>query len=80
MRSCSAPGAGNFQSANEELHTVNAQLSEKVDELDGANRDLRNLFAATEIATIFLDRHFIIRGSTPAVGSIDNLPSDQGRP
>jgi two-component system CheB/CheR fusion protein len=70
-----------IQSANEELHTVNAQLSEKVDELDGANGDLRNLFAGTEIATIFLDRHFIIRSFTPAVGSIYNLiPSDQGRP
>jgi two-component system, chemotaxis family, CheB/CheR fusion protein len=69
------------QSANEELHTVNAQLSEKVDELDRANSDLRNLFAGTEIATIFLDRHFIIRSFTPAVGSIYNLiPSDHGRP
>ncbi len=70
-----------IQSVNEELHTVNSQLSEKVDELDRANSDLKNLFDSTEVATIFLDRHLIIRGFTPAVSSIYNLiPSDQGRP
>ncbi len=70
-----------IQSVNEELHTVNAQLSEKVDELDRAASDLKNLFDSTEVATIFLDRHLIIRGFTPAVCSIYNLiPSDQGRP
>ena len=70
-----------IQSVNEELHTVNTQLSEKVDELDHANSDLKNLFDSTEVATIFLDRHLIIRGFTPAVGTIYNLiPSDQGRP
>ena len=69
-----------IQSVNEELHTVNAQLTEKVDELDRANSDLRNLFDSTQIATIFLDRHLIIRGFTPAVGAIYNLiRSDQGR-
>ena len=70
-----------IQSVNEELHTVNARLSEKVDELDEANGDLRNLFASAEIATVFLDKHLIIRSFTPAVGNIYNLiPSDQGRP
>jgi two-component system CheB/CheR fusion protein len=70
-----------IQSVNEELHTVNSQLSEKVDELDRANSDLRNLFDSTEVATVFLDRHLIIRGFTPAVSGIYNLiPSDQGRP
>jgi two-component system CheB/CheR fusion protein len=70
-----------LQSLNEELSTVNARLSEKVDELDAANSDLRNLFESTEIATIFLDRHFIIRSFTPAIATLYNLiPSDQGRP
>jgi two-component system CheB/CheR fusion protein len=70
-----------IQSVNEELHTVNIQLSEKVDELDHANSDLKNLFDSTEVATVFLDRHMVIRGFTPAVSSIYNLiPSDQGRP
>ena len=70
-----------IQSVNEELHTVNGQLSSKVDELDRTNSDLRNLFESTEIATVFLDKHLVIRSFTPAVSSIYNLiPSDQGRP
>jgi two-component system, chemotaxis family, CheB/CheR fusion protein len=70
-----------LQSLNEELSTVNARLSEKVDELDAHNNDLRNLFASTEIATIFLDRHLVIRSFTPAVATLYKLiPGDQGRP
>ena len=70
-----------IQSVNEELHTVNAQLSDKVDELDRANSDLRNLFDSTQIATIFLDRHLIVRSFTNSVATIYNLiPSDVGRP
>ncbi len=70
-----------IQSVNEELHTVNAQLSEKLDELDRSASDLKNLFDSTDVATVFLDRHLIIRGFTPAVGTIYNLiPSDHGRP
>ena len=66
---------------NEELHTVNTQLSGKVDELDEANADLRNLFDSTRIATVFLDRHLIVRSFTPAAAGVYNLiPSDQGRP
>jgi two-component system CheB/CheR fusion protein len=70
-----------LQSLNEELHTVNLRLSEKIEELDQANSDLRNLFDSTEIATVFLDRHLIIRSFTTAIATIYNLiPSDQGRP
>ncbi|MBS3998532.1 MAG: PAS domain-containing protein, partial [Hydrogenophaga sp.] len=70
-----------LQSLNEELNTVNARLSEKVEELDAHNDDLRNLFASTEIATIFLDRHLVIRSFTPAVAALYKLiPGDQGRP
>ncbi len=70
-----------LQSLNEELHTANVQLNEKVDELNAANSDLRNLFESTDIATIFLDRHLIIRSFTPAIATLYNLiPSDQGRP
>jgi two-component system CheB/CheR fusion protein len=70
-----------LQSLNEELHTVNLRLTEKVDELAHANSDLRNLFESTEVATIFLDRHLIIRSFTPAIGALYNLiPSDAGRP
>jgi two-component system, chemotaxis family, CheB/CheR fusion protein len=35
---------------------VNAELHRKVDELDRANSDLRNLLDSTQIATIFLVR------------------------
>jgi two-component system, chemotaxis family, CheB/CheR fusion protein len=70
-----------LQALNEELNTVNARLNEKVDELDAINNDLRNLFESTEIATIFLDRHLVIRSFTPAIATLYNLiPSDQGRP
>jgi two-component system CheB/CheR fusion protein len=69
------------QSVNEELHTVNLELQGKVDELDRANADLKNLFDSTEIATVFLDRHLVIRTFTPAVTAIFNLiPTDRGRP
>ncbi|MEO6367809.1 MAG: response regulator, partial [Steroidobacteraceae bacterium] len=70
-----------LQSLNEELHTVNIRLTEKIDELDHTNSDLRNLFDSTELATVFLDRHLIVRSFTPAIASIYNLiPSDVGRP
>jgi two-component system CheB/CheR fusion protein len=70
-----------LQSVNEELQTVNHELTVKIDELDRANSDLKNLYEATEIATIFLDRELIIRSFTPAVTRIFNLiPSDRGRP
>ncbi len=70
-----------LQSLNEELHTVNARLTEKIEELDRANSDLRNLFDSTEIATIFLDRHLLIRSFTQSIATLYNLiPGDQGRP
>jgi two-component system CheB/CheR fusion protein len=69
------------QSVNEELHTINAELIVKVDELDRANADLKNLFESTQVATIFLDRHLVIRSFTPAVTILFNLiPTDRGRP
>ncbi len=70
-----------LQSVNEELHTVNAELNSKIEELDRANTDLRNLFESTQIGTIFLDNELIIRSFTSAVSSIFNLIStDRGRP
>ena len=70
-----------IQSINEELQTVNAQLTAKLDELDHANADLRNLFDSTEVATVFLNRHLVIRSFTAAAADIYKLiPSDTGRP
>lgn len=69
-----------LQSVNEELHTVNCELNAKVDELDHANNDLKNLFNSTQIATIFLDRDLIIRNFTPAMSEVFKLiPGDRGR-
>jgi PAS domain S-box-containing protein len=70
-----------LQSVNEELETVNTELREKVDELASANSDLQNLFAATQIATIFLDRSLKITKYTPAATSLFHLSdADVGRP
>ena len=70
-----------IQSVNEELHTVNQELAAKVDELNQANNDLRNLFESTRIAIVFLDRHLVIRSFTPEVTKLFSLiPTDRGRP
>lgn len=69
-----------LQSLNEEMYTVNSEMVCKVEELDQANSDLRNLFDSTQIATAFLDRNFIIRNFTPAMADVFKLiPSDCGR-
>lgn len=69
-----------LQSVNEELQTSNAELTKKIDELDRANTDMQNLFESTEIATVFLDRHLVIRSFTPAVtGIFDLVATDRGR-
>ncbi|WP_411962142.1 CheR family methyltransferase [Mesorhizobium sp. CA4] len=70
-----------MQSLNEELSTINAELVSKVEDLDRANSDLKNLFDSTKIATVFLDPRLVIRSFTPAASSFFNLlPSDVGRP
>ncbi|WP_108485322.1 CheR family methyltransferase [Oceaniglobus ichthyenteri] len=70
-----------MQSLNEELNTINSELSGKIEELDHANADLRNLFDATQIATVFLDADLVIRNFTPAAAELFNLrAADLGRP
>jgi two-component system CheB/CheR fusion protein len=70
-----------LQSLNEEMRTVNHELKEKVDELGRANADLQNLLSATDIGTIFLDRHLCIQCYTPSVRQFFNIiPSDVARP
>ena len=60
---------------------MNAELHRKVDELDRANSDLRNLLDSTQIATIFLDAELHIANFTPAISAVVPLrPSDLGRP
>jgi len=70
-----------LQSLNEELQTVNAELKNKLEEIMRAHSDLENLMAATQIATLFLDRHLRIKRFTPGMEQLFNiLPGDRGRP
>ncbi|AWN41188.1 methyltransferase [Methylobacterium durans] len=70
-----------LQSTNEELQTVNSELGHRVNELDRANSDLKNLLESTQIATVFLDNNFCVKSFTPSVVEIFHLiESDLGRP
>lgn len=70
-----------LQSVNEELTTVNHELKNNIDELSRANSDLQNLMAATDIATIFLDRDLCIDRYTPRAQDLFQLiDTDLGRP
>ncbi|HEX5991075.1 MAG TPA: PAS domain-containing protein, partial [Thermomicrobiales bacterium] len=70
-----------LQSVNEELTTVNGELAHRVQELDRANNDLRNLLESTQIATIFLDNSLRVTNYTPAMTEVFHLvESDIGRP
>lgn len=61
---------------NEELETINAQLAEKVEELDRAHDDLVNLLDAT----LFLDSELKIKRFTPGLTEVIALqPGDEGR-
>jgi two-component system CheB/CheR fusion protein len=70
-----------LQSMNEEMTTVNEELNDKIDKLDAANSDLRNLLRATNIGTVFLDRNLQIKRYTdPVTEYVNMIPSDEGRP
>jgi len=70
-----------LQSVNEELETVNSELKNKLDEISRAHSDLQNLMAATEIATLFLDRDLRVENYTDHVDEIFNIvKGDRGRP
>lgn len=76
-----------LQSAEKELksakslHTVNAELKARVEELNRANNEIGNLLKSTQIATIILDRQFAIKSFTPSATDIFCLvKSDVGRP
>ncbi len=70
-----------LQSVNEELTTVNNQLQAKIAQLESTTNDLANLLASTDIAVIFLDAEFRVRGFTPAINDLVELrESDLGRP
>src|SRR5205823_11237552 len=62
-----------LQSVNEELETVNAELNSKIDSLDRALSDQKNLLENTEIATIFLDDKLRIKSFTSPAAEIFRL-------
>lgn len=69
-----------LQSVNEELQTVNSEMRSKLDELSKAHRELENLMAATEIATLYLDRELNIQRFTAGVQDLFSiLQVDRGR-
>ena len=69
-----------LQSVNEELKTVNRELEDKVEALRQSNSDLKNLMAATDIGTLFLDRELTIQRYTPRIEDLFNIhSSDAGR-
>lgn len=70
-----------LQSMNEELQTVNQENRHKVEELAQLSGDLQNLLAATDIATLFLDRELCIMRYTPKIEEIFNIRgTDRHRP
>jgi len=70
-----------LQSVNEELKSVNVELEHKIDKLNEANSNLKNLMEATDIATLFIDSDNCVQFFTSSATDIFNLiPSDTGRP
>jgi two-component system CheB/CheR fusion protein len=70
-----------LQSVNEELYTVNAEYQRKIAELTELTNDMDNLFASTDVGTIFLDGQLRIRKFTPQVAETFGLVAhDVGRP
>jgi PAS domain S-box-containing protein len=68
-------------SANLELESANAELRQKVSELGIANTDLQNLFLATQVAIVFLDRAERLAKFTPAATALFHfIDADIGRP
>jgi hypothetical protein len=54
-------------------HTDEPSNRHKVEELSQLSSDLQNLLAATEIATLFLDRELRILRFTPRVSELFNI-------
>lgn len=74
-------GKEELQSMNEELQALNQENRNKIDEFSQLSSDLQNLMAATNIATLFLDKDLRIVRFTPQVADLFNVRmSDRGRP
>ena len=65
----------------EELQAENSALKDKLASISSHHNDLRNLTAATEIGTIFLDSDLRIRMFTSPISELFNITdADIGRP
>ena len=70
-----------LQSVNEELYTVNADHIRKIEELTELTSDVENLLKNTQIGTLYLDQHLIIRKVNDVASKLTNIiSSDVGRP
>ena len=70
-----------LQSLNNELTGLNDQLTKTLEQQRTTSNDLQNILDSTDVATLFLDRHFRIRFYTPATKAVFNIiPGDLGRP
>lgn len=70
-----------LQSINEELETINSELNENNEQLRRANSDIKNLFESSEVATLFLDSQYCVRGFTPRTSDLFGIRDrDVGRP
>jgi two-component system CheB/CheR fusion protein len=70
-----------LQSVNEELYTVNSEHIRKIEELTELTSDVENLLKNTQIGTLYLDQHLIIRKVNPVASKLTNIFStDVGRP
>lgn len=70
-----------LQSINEELQTVNSELKLKLEAISRAHSDLKNLVAATEIGTLFLDSGLRIKRFTDRITDLFSITlTDEGRP
>jgi two-component system CheB/CheR fusion protein len=70
-----------MESLNEELSTVNNELSNKVQALSQARDDMKNLLNSTDLAVIFLDQQLRVKRYTEKARSLISLrETDIGRP
>jgi len=70
-----------LQSVNEELYTVNSEHIRKIEELTELTSDVENLLKNTQIGTLYLDQHLIIRKVNDVASQLTNIiSSDVGRP
>ena len=70
-----------LQSLNEELETVNSELQGKVQQIERAYDEMRNMLNSMDIPTIFLDDNLRVRRfSANAAKIVELLETDVGRP